>query len=194
GERATLFTGQGGEFWDPAEKLFKMFYVAGWRGPLSVATSKDMVHWDRPDLGLSGGNVLLPEGLKSTGTEVKTGGSDNTVWLDLNAKNPAERLKYLACWMHVPQADRPNGFHHSLQVSDGETWSDAVPTSMASGDYSSFFYNPFRKKWCFSIKEHTSQGRSRNYLETDEFLDGADWEKSVFWTSADKLDKPEPEG
>jgi hypothetical protein len=39
GQEATTFTGQGGVFYDPAEKLFKMFYVAGWRGPLSLATS-----------------------------------------------------------------------------------------------------------------------------------------------------------
>ncbi len=193
GEEATVFTGQGGVFWDPAEKLFKMFYVAGWRGPLSMATSKDMVHWTRPDLGLAGGNALLPQGLKWTGTDVQTGGSDNCVWLDLNATDPAERIKYLSCWLHVPKADRPKGFDHSLQVSDGQTWSDAVPTSKASGDYSSFFYNPFREKWCFSIKEHTSRGRSRYYLESDAFLDGFDWEKSVFWTSSDKLDQPEPE-
>ncbi len=193
GEEATTFTGQGGVFWDPADKLFKMFYVAGWRGPLSLATSKDMVHWERPDLGLAGGNALLPQGLKWTGTDVKTGGSDNCVWLDLNATDPAERIKYLSCWLHVPNEDRPKGFVHSLQTSDGRTWSKALPTSMASGDYSSFFYNPFREKWCFSIKEHTSRGRSRNYLETDNFLDGFDWKKSVFWTSSDKLDKPEPE-
>ncbi|MDF1814589.1 MAG: hypothetical protein P1V20_20455, partial [Verrucomicrobiales bacterium] len=71
--------------------------------------------------------------------------------------------------------------------------SDAVPTNKASGDYSSFFYNPFRKKWCFSIKEGTSRGRSRYYLECDEFLKGADWDKAVFWTSTDRLDEPEPE-
>lgn len=194
GEEATVFTGQGGVFWDPAEMLFKMFYVAGWRGPLSVATSTDMVNWERPDLGLAGGNALLPQGLKWTGPELKSGGSDNCVWLDLNATNPAERLKFLTCWMHVPKEDRPKGFFHSLHTSDGKTWSDAIPTSKASGDYSSFFYNPFRDKWCFSIKEHTSRGRSRYYLERDEFVKGADWDEAVFWTSTDKLDLPEPEG
>ncbi len=193
GEEATVFTGQGGVFWDPAEKLFKMFHVAGWRGPLSMATSTDMVNWTRPDLGLAGGNALLPQGLKWTGPELKSGGSDNCVWLDLNATDPAERLKFLTCWLHVPKSDRPKGFHHSLHVSDGTKWSDAVPTTKVSGDYSSFFYNPFRDKWCFSIKEGTSRGRSRYYLESDEFLEGADWEKAVFWTSSDKLDQPEPE-
>ncbi|HBJ87983.1 MAG TPA: hypothetical protein DDZ88_29825 [Verrucomicrobiales bacterium] len=187
GEEATTFTGQGGVFYDPSEKLFKMFYVAGWRGPLSLATSPDMKTWKRH-------GQLLPEGLRWTGPKLATGGSDNCVWLDLNAKNPAERIKYLTCWLHVPKDQRPDGFMHSLHVSDGKTWSDAVPTSIAADDYCSFFYNPFREKWVFSIKKGTSRGRSRYYYESDDFLKGADWEKSVYWTSTDKLDLPEPQG
>ncbi|MDZ4402792.1 sialidase family protein [Prosthecobacter sp.] len=185
GEEATTFTGQGGVFYDPAEKLFKMFYVAGWRGPLSLATSPDMKTWTRH-------GQLLPEGLRWTGPKLATGGSDNCVWLDLNAKSPAERIKYLTCWLHVPKEQRPDGFMHSLHVSDGKTWSDAAPTTIAADDYCSFFYNPFREKWCFSIKRGTSRGRSRYYHESDEFLKGADWGKGVYWTCADKLDLPEP--
>lgn len=187
GEEATVFTGQGGVFYDPAEKLFKLFHVAGWRGPLSLATSPDMKTWTRR-------GQLLPEGLRWTGPKLATGGSDNCVWLDLNAENPAERVKYLTCWMHVPKEQRPQGFMHSLHVSDGRTWSDAVPTTMAADDYCSFFFNPFREKWVFSIKKGTSRGRSRNYFESADFLKGADWEKSVYWTNADRLDAPEPRG
>ncbi len=185
GEEATTFTGQGGVFYDPAEKLFKMFYVAGWRGPLSLATSPDMKTWTRH-------GQFLPEGLRWTGPKLATGGSDNCVWLDLNAKNPAERIKYLTCWLHVPKEQRPDGFMHSLHVSDGKTWSDAVPTTIAADDYCSFFFNPFREKWVFSIKKGTSRGRSRYYFESDDFLKGADWGKAVYWTSTDKLDALEP--
>ena len=187
GEEATTFTGQGGVFYDPAEKLFKMFYVAGWRGPLSLATSPDMKTWTRR-------GELLPEGLRWTGPKLVTGGSDNCVWLDLNAKNPSERLKYLTCWEHVPKEQRPTDFHHSLHVSDGKTWSDGVPTTFVADDYCSFFYNPFREKWVFSIKKNTARGRSRNYFESADFLNGADWNKSVYWTNADRLDAPEPAG
>jgi predicted neuraminidase len=187
GEEATTFLGQGGVFYDPAEKLFKMFYVAGWRGPLSLATSPDMKTWTRR-------GPLLHEGLRWTGNKLATGGSDNCVWLDLNAKTAAERIKYITCWLHVPKEHRPVGFMHSLHVSDGKTWSDAVPTTMAADDYCSFFYNPFREKWVFSIKMGTSRGRSRYYYESDDFIKGADWKKAVYWTSTDKLDEPEPEG
>lgn len=187
GQQATVFLGHGGVFWDPAEEHFKMFYVAGWRGPLSLATSADLKHWTRR-------GPLLAEGLRWTGPTLVSGGSDNCFWLDLNAKSPAERIKLLTCWEHVPKQDRPPGFNHSLHVSDGRAWSDAVPTDMAADDYCSFFFNPFRQKWCFSIKRGTARGRSRYYLESDEFLKGANWSKAVYWTSADRLDKPEPEG
>lgn len=194
GEEATTFTGQGGVFWDPSDKLFKMFYVAGWRGPLSLATSTDMIHWQRPDLGQGQGNVLLPQGLKWTGPELKSGGSDNCVWLDLNANKPSERIKFLTCWLHVGKDERPKGFNHSLHVSDGRSWSPAVTTDVAVDDYCSFFFNPFRQKWCFSIKRGTQRGRSRYYLESDEFLSGHKWSQAVYWTTADRLDAPEPAG
>ncbi len=187
GEQATTFLGQGGVFWDPAQQHFKMFYVAGWRGPLSLATSPDLKTWTRH-------GQLLPEGLRYTGPALETGGSDNCVWLDLSAPSAAERIKFLTCWSHVPAADRPQGFHHTLHLSDGKTWSDAVPTTVAADDYCSFFFNPFRDKWCFSIKQSSPRGRSRYYFESDDFLAGADWDKAVYWTNADNRDEPEPEG
>jgi hypothetical protein len=96
--------------------------------------------------------------------------------------------------MHVPKEQRQPGFNHSLHVSDGRTWSDGVPTDVAADDYCSFFFNPFRQKWCFSIKRGTARGRSRYYHESDDFLKGANWSKAVYWTNADRLDKPEPAG
>jgi len=74
-------------FFDPREGVFKMFYTAGWRGGLALATSRDLVHWMRPDLGFPpGGNLLLAAG--------KDAGGDNCVWLDLNAQRPEERIKF----------------------------------------------------------------------------------------------------
>ncbi|MBN2451153.1 MAG: exo-alpha-sialidase, partial [Lentisphaeria bacterium] len=61
GEEATVFLGQGGVFWDPEASHFTMFYVAGWRGPLALATSTDMVHWTRPDLGPARMPSTLPK-------------------------------------------------------------------------------------------------------------------------------------
>ena len=188
-----VYLGQGGVFYDPAESLFKMFYTAGWRGPLAMATSPDLKTWTRPELGLHGENVLLPEGAAWGDGAGKTAGTDNALWYDIHATDPKERIKYLTCWSHVPKDQQVPGLTHSLQVSDGITWSKPVPCSTPAADYGSIFYNPFRGKWVQSIKQDSPRGRSRSYVESDRFLDGADWSKAVCWTNADRLDLPEPE-
>jgi len=192
--KSVVYLGQGGVFYEPAEKLFKMFYTAGWRGPLALATSPDLKNWKRPELGLHGGNILLPEGAAWGAGEGTSAGTDNALWYDINAADPNERIKFLTCWMHVPKAQTVAGLTHSLQVSNGVQWSKPVACNAAAGDYGSFFYNPFRNKWVQSIKQDGPRGRCRYYAESERFLDGADWSKSVYWTNADSLDRPEPAG
>jgi hypothetical protein len=191
-----VYTGNGGIFFDPAEQVFKLFYTAGWRGGLALATSRDMIRWTRPELGMAGGNLILPAGVKWNGGPVITSaGSDNSVWLDLGATNPAERLKFMTCWMHVDPKDRPPGFHHTLNVSaNGRTWAPEVRTTVAAHDYSTFFFNPFRKVWVASIRYNndTRRPRRRKYFESRGFIAAADWAKAVYWTGADTLDAPEP--
>ena len=107
-----VYLGQGGVFYDPSEKLFKMFYTAGWRGPLAMATSPDLKTWTRPELGLHGGNILLPEGAAWGTGEGATAGTDNCAVVDINATDPKERIKFLTCWMHVPKEQRAAGLTH----------------------------------------------------------------------------------
>lgn len=194
GKKTVVYSGHGGIFFDQDESIFKMFYRAGWLGALAMATSKNMINWRRPELGLAGGNVLLPKGPAYTGEDLLTAGSDNSVWLDMNAMDPKERIKYLTCWMHVPENQRPSHTTHTMHVSDGKTWSKGRPTGKV-GDYCSFFYNPFRKVWVSSIRiSDGPRGRCRYYSENPKFLDGADWSKAVYWTNTDRLDQPEPIG
>jgi hypothetical protein len=173
GQEAVCYLGHGGVFFDPAAKAFEMFYTAGWRGPLALATSTDLRHWTRPSLGILEDNLILAQG--------SAAGGDNSLWLDLATKDAP--LKFLT--------DRGrNG--HALQTSaDGRERSQPAPTGKA-GDYCSIFHNPFRGVWCYSIKQGGSRGRSRWYHEDADFLKGADWSKSVYWCNADKLDKPDP--
>ncbi len=180
-----VYLGQGGVFYDPAESLFKMFYTAGWRGPLAMATSPDLKTWTRR-------GELLPEGAAWGDGEGRTAGTDNALWFDIHATDPEERIKYLTCWSHVPKDQQVPGLTHSLQISDGVTWSKPVPCTAPMGDYGSIFYNPFRGKWVQSIKKDSPRGRSRYYVESENILDGADWSNAVYWTNADRLDLPEP--
>ncbi|NOU66074.1 glycosyl hydrolase family 32 [Paenibacillus sp. LMG 31461] len=176
GKGGTCYLGHGGVFYDPQDQLFKMFYTAGWRGGLALATSKDAIHWERPNIGESRRNLLIPPGENEAGL-------DNSVWLDIDAETPAERLKFLT----------QRGKVHTLHTSsDGLTWSDGVETG-ESADYCSFFYNPFRKVWVYSIKRDNAHGRCRYYAESKDFLEGAaKWDDAVYWTGADNLDKPDP--
>jgi hypothetical protein len=91
-----------------------------------------------------------------------------------------------------------------LSVSpDGVHWGDPVVTTPL-GDNSSFFYNPFRKKWCMSIRRMIETKdikglpyglRSRFYHESDDFLSGAQWDQKneeVLWQLSDAMDKRDP--
>ncbi len=179
--RDVTYLGHGGVFYDPLDDLYKMFYTAGWRGALAIATSKDIYSWKKPSINKKESNIILEAGISKAG-------EDNSIWLDLNAANDSERIKYLT---DRRTKDKVKG-RHSLIVSDGTTWSPSIQVNSNQGDYSSFFYNPFREKWIFSIKKSDSGPRSRMYLEADNFLDGWDWENAVDWIRADSLDLPDP--
>ena len=174
GQKAVCYLGHGGVFFDPAEHLVKMWYTAGWRGPLAYATSKDAIHWERP-LAAPTNNVVLP---------TRLAGGDNCVWFDALTANASERIKFLA--------DR-GARGHKLRVSpDSRTWSDEVPVGRA-GDYCSFFFNPFRSVWVYSVKRGGSRGRNRYYAESPVFLTEGAFNNSVYWCNADRLDEQDPE-
>jgi hypothetical protein len=173
-QEAVTYLGHGGVFYDPSVKLFKMFYTAGWRGPLALATSPDLKAWTRPQLGIREDNLLRDKGDEA--------GGDNCVWLDLASKDA--RIKFMT--------DRGRRGHQLQSSADGREWTEPVFTGPA-GDYCSFFFNPFRNVWVYSIKQGSKQGRNRWYHESRDFLAGADWSRSVFWANADGLDEPDPQ-
>ena len=187
---ANTYLGHGGVFFDPAAGQFKMFYTAGWRGGLAMATSRDLVNWQRPNLGLDGNNnIILPAGPLFAG-------GDNAIWLDLLTTDSTQRYKALierlvdGNWSQN-YATRNESPTHTLHTSaDGRIWSQGVEMDRAS-DYSSFFYNPFRNVWVYSIKRNTKRGRARYYAESKNFTKGVKWDKSVYWVGADSLDKPD---
>lgn len=185
-ERAVCYLGHGGVFFDPKDGLFKMFYTAGWRGGLALATSKDMIRWARPQLGLSRGNLILEPGIEKAG-------GDNSVWLDLNADDPASRYKMLVQRGRVRQR---GPFRHSLHTSpDGLTWSAGELTGddTPASDYCSIFHNPYRGKWVYSIKVNGPRGRCRHYAEHGDLSAGMKaWPQSVYWVNADERDIPDP--
>jgi hypothetical protein len=176
----------GGVWWDPEDELFKMWYEAGWIGSMAYATSKDGLNWERPDLDIEPGtNRILPGYLPDS----------STIVLDHDAKNRNDRFKM---FLRGPDFAGPPLAAACMVSGDGIHWSEPVWSGYC-GDRSTMFYNPFRKKWVYSLRTggplKTGIGRARYYHEHDDFLDGAKWdpENIVFWTGADKLDSPDPE-
>ncbi|MGI8992253.1 MAG: hypothetical protein ACR2I2_22075 [Bryobacteraceae bacterium] len=191
-----------GVFFDPKDRLFKMWYRAGFFGTVAYAESSDGVHWRRPRLDieprtnrvLRRGDLFQRDGV--------------SVWLDQNSPKPEERFKMFAYFREratplgyadfyeraEPVAPTVRQGGEVYTSADGIHWNKRADTGPC-GDNTSFFYNPFRKKWVYSIRSYNQRGRIRSYREHDDFVEGARWDKKdvVFWLSADDNDPPDPQ-
>ena len=188
-----------GAFYDPADGLFKLWYHAGWFDGTALATSRDGVHWERPELDVEPGtNRVLP--LRPQYQRDGVG-----VWLDPETDRTEERFKMFAFHRKRGAAFRygelggphtPNDWvgGHVHSSPDGVHWTERAATGRG-GDNTTIFYNPFRKRWVYSVR--TSQpgvGRVRGYREHADLFAGAAWEAEevAHWAGADDLDPPAP--
>jgi hypothetical protein len=166
-----------GVFHDPRDGLFKMWYMGGYSQHTCYASSHDGLSWEKPDLGI----------VRGTNITLSTHRDSSTIWLDQTSTDPASRFK-LAYWYdhYLMLHDSPDGIH----------WRERGRTGLA-GDRTTFFYNPFRKRWVFSIRDEVlgGQGRYRRYWETEDFVEGARWtpRQPVLWIGADPDDPRRPE-
>ena len=167
-----------GVFFDPHDRLFKMWYMGGYSQNTCYAYSHDGLNWDKPPLDVvSGTNITLSSHRDSS-----------TVWLDPTERNPARRFKMAYSY---------DNYLVLLDSGDGIHWNERGRTGRA-GDRTTFFYNPFRQLWVFSIRDtgEAGQARYRRYWETPDFVEGARWDdhtRPVLWTSADEEDPRRPE-
>jgi hypothetical protein len=167
-----------GVFYDPRDRIFKMWYMAGYGGVTCLATSPDGIAWERPVFDVvSGTNIVNKDGRDST-----------TVWLDLFEADPRQRFK-MSAWFDKTIR---------LYVSpDGVHWTPLGEAGPA-GDRSTCFFNPFRRVWVFSLRDtlynSSISGRYRRYWESREFGQARNWDgrRSVAWTKADSQDFSRP--
>lgn len=174
----------GGAFYDPADKFLKLWFSGGTSLQFGLARSRDGLHWERAPGHVANPATVVPV--------------NDSFWLDLEARDPSQRLKLLAVARAKPSEKDLHKtqlsplFHAFYTSEDGAKWSSPVPAGDSS-DYSSFFYNPFRKRWVYSIKASVPpRHRLRRYAESEEFGAENIFDTSVFWAGADKLDKPDP--
>jgi len=161
-----------GVFYDPQERLYKMWYMGGYNGTTCCAVSHDGIEWSRPDFGVKPGTNIVLSGIYR---------DSSTIWLDHDAADSSQRFK-MAMW-----------YDRSLQLyasPDGIHWTHRAQSG-AAGDRTTMFYNGFRRKWVFSIRdEDGAMRRVRRYWETDDFFGGAQWRpgEPPCWVGADTAD------
>jgi hypothetical protein len=183
----------GGVWWDPADQLFKAFYRTQYgkqpRFGTCLATSRDGVKWDKPTFDVVPGTGLVlvdEEGLFH---------DSDTVWLDLQEKDPAKRWKLFRI---VIKDELINDKHHLTKwmkyhtSPDGTHWTAGIEGDQC-GDRTTVFRNPFRGKWVFGLRGGTDAvGRAREYYESDDPAH-MKWEAGgkhqwTHWIAADILD------
>ena len=165
-----------GVWYDSNERLFKMWYMAGWWDGMALATSSDGIRWYRPDLDVvEGTNIVLSPGDNNCPRD------SGAVIYDPYTTNASERYK-----MFLFQRTGKTSVVYTS--ADGIHWGNKISVAK-TGDRSTMFYNPFRKKWVYSIRS-SWYNRSRNYCECDDLAEGADLKGEVNWARADDLDIP----
>ena len=150
-----------GVWFDPADNTFKLFYQAGWFDGTALALSDDGLNWQRPKLdAVPGTNAVIahPPGHLRDGA---------LVWLDHDGV-PEERFKMFIYWRWADCTRQTGKVYTS---PDGVRWQERGTTSRC-GDNTSFFYNPFRRTFVFSIRNSWDR-RARSYYEHTSFPEAA---------------------
>jgi len=185
----------GGVWYDEEEKIFKMWYEAGWLRNMCYATSKDGINWERPDLGLEKGTnkILLYDGyepMKYYDDITYLRPDSSTVFIDYDAPKNEKYKLFLR---------NPGGPKEGIVAVSGDGINfEQFEFTHELYDRSTIFYNPFRKKWVYSIrsvrKDEITWWRNRRYRECDDLLEGAKWteEDEHMWLDCDELDMPDP--
>lgn len=176
-ENPTAMTFSDGVFYDPQDQLFKMWYMGGYVKRTCYATSRDGIHWEKPDMDVVPGTNVVHTATRDS----------NTVWLDQTTTDPKQRFKMIS--VHWPTDYRSISAYSS---PDGIHWTGVLARSPETvmGDRHTMFYNPFRKVWVYSVRaDIEGVGRMRRYREHPDFVQGALWEKEpAIWTGADAQD------
>jgi len=171
-----------GVFFDPKDRLFKMWYMAGYGSSTCLAVSRDGITWDKPTFDV----------VKGTNIVHKEPRDSSTVWLDHLAADPGQRFK-MAFWkdLALTLAVSPDGIHWKTLGRSGP-----------ANDRTTFFYNPFRRVWVFGVRADQfdalpqQSGRYRRYWEDPDFAAALNWSgrSPVAWVKADSRDPSRPDG
>lgn len=177
-----------GVWYDPADRLFKMWYMGGNCASVCYAVSKDGIRWEKPSLDVRpGSNIVLDKRRDST-----------TVWMDWATKDPEQRFKLF----RFENNSNSIPFQSLYFSRDGIHWNEISEPREVHGDRSTVFYNPFRGMWVHSIRDYElatggphRKLRCRRYWESADARGAAEWTeaRAPLWTGADNKDPRRPE-
>lgn len=169
-----------GVWYDPADGLFKMWYMAGRRRATCLAVSRDGLRWEKPAFDVQPGTNIVQTGARDS----------STVWLDLEEKNPKRRFKMFRSGPGGSTV--PNAWGLATFFSeDGIHWSAPPLRTGSCGDRSTVFWNSFRRVWVYSLRHGWGQPRRRRYWEMKDPESGPAWSaitEPFWWTGADTQD------
>jgi hypothetical protein len=187
--KGSAFPYSDGVWYDPADHLFKMWYLGGYGNMISYAYSTDGKNWIKPALR----DAVLP----GTNMVLQIGGQrdSDTVWMDLDDPDPSRKFKAFA----LSSAPIMNIYFSP----DGIHWSGPQMQTIDSlSDRTTVFKNPFRKVWVDSARMiatlpptpsvfSSRPSRLRYYAESSDLIN---WNPtnpaSAFWTGPDEKDPP----
>jgi hypothetical protein len=184
--KGMAFPYSDGVWFDPADHLFKMWYLGSYGNMISYAYSTDGKNWIKPSLP----DAVVP----GTNAVLQIGGQrdSDTIWMDLEDPNPARKFKAFAL-VYPPVINiyfSPDGIH----------WSGPQQQTINSlSDRTTVFWNPFRKVWVDSARYNATlpatataashYGRVRYYSESPDLLN---WNPAnplnAFWAGPDEKD------
>lgn len=188
-----------GVWYDDQSGIYKMWYLTG-AGTIhkedkqtfytGYAESQDGIHWTKPNVGQLPNTCIVDTANRDA----------STIWLDRQESDPNKRYKMF----NVERRPTDRRWQFILKYStDGIHWSEGVAQSGDLYDRSSVFYNPFRKKWCLSMRYSTNvSSRSRSYLEASDpetaismahrVRKGVPDKNIVYWFTPDNLEPRHP--
>ena len=123
------------------------------------ATSTDGIEWEQPALDVVAGTNIVIAGNRDS----------STVWLDLDERRSVARVTRWRRGTTTTLRAVHLARRHPL---------DETGHSGPTGDRTTFFYNPFRKR--LGLQPARPIGgpvRHRRYWETRDFVGGAQWKK-----------------
>jgi len=174
-----------GVWHDPADRLFKMWYMGGYVRGTCYATSQDGIRWEKPSLDVKPGTNMVQAGSRDS----------NTVWLDLEEADPRRRFKMFRSTSGGATVKGAFGLATHFSP-DGIHWSEPPRLTGSCGDRTTVFWNPFRKVWVYSLRHGWGQPRRRRYWETPDLIVGPKWSaitEPPMWIGSDTLDPARPD-